>query len=81
MRIDLESNERRQPRFRLALALQGLIIGMKSPPLLAVSYDAAIVTPPLRTYFLRALTASGVWSKGDAELISAYVSDRNRCHF
>lgn len=81
MRIDLEHGGRRPWFIKLALALAARVIGTTPPPPLAMTYRPDLLRPGLRRYILRGVSAHGSWTKGEAELFAAFVSDLNTCHF
>lgn len=81
MRIDLEHGKRRPWPLRAALWVVRRLVGIVPGPLLAMSYRPDIMSPAMRRYMLRAMRASRAWSKGEAELLAAFVSNLNRCHF
>lgn len=82
MRIDLEHGGRRPWYLDLALHLARLVIGVKPPPTLVMTYRPDFFPRELRGYILRGVSHSrGAWTKGEAELFAAFVSDLNTCHF
>ena len=81
MRIDLMSGGSRPWWLRLALKVVRLRLGMVPGPVQVASYRPELMARSLRRYILRAMAGRGAWSKSEAELIAAFVSDRNACHF
>lgn len=81
MRIDLEHGGRRPWYLELVLAIAGRFIGIKPGPPLLMTYRPEFMGAELRGYILRGISRSGPWSKGEAELFAAFVSDLNTCHF
>lgn len=81
MRIDLEHGTRRPLPLRLGLWLIRRIVGLVPGPVLALTYQPQLMHPSLRRYIVRGVGAGSTWSRGEAELFSAFISDLNRCHF
>jgi hypothetical protein len=81
MRIDLEHSEHRPRSARLVLALVRRVIGIKPGPMLALTYRPELFSAALRRYLARGVAHAGPWSKGEAELFAAFVSNLNTCRF
>ncbi|MCB9748661.1 MAG: hypothetical protein H6713_01510 [Myxococcales bacterium] len=82
MRIDLEGGGRRPWYLKLVMFVAKRALGFLPPPILAVTYRPALMRPELRRYVLRGVSSRGAsWSKGEAELFAAFVSNLNTCHF
>lgn len=81
MRIDLLHGGRRPKAVRLSLGLFKLLAGVYPGPPLALTYRPDLLTKDLNGYILRAMHGSGGWSRGDAELFAAFVSQLNSCSF
>lgn len=81
MRIDLEHGGRRPWYLNLGLGVMKLVIGIKPGPVLALSYRGDLLDARLRSYILRGVSSAGPWSKGEAELFAAFISNLNTCHF
>lgn len=82
MRIDLEHSQRRPWFLRIAMGVVRRLAGGIVPgPMLLMSHRPDFMSPALRGYVLRAMRASPAWTKGQAELMAAFVSNLNRCHF
>lgn len=81
MRLDLMSGGRRPWPLQIALRLITRHIGIVPGPIATISYRPELFGASLASYLLRGVSASGPWSKGEAELFAAFVSDLNTCHF
>jgi len=81
MRIDLVNGGRRPWYMALAMRLAKLRIGIYPGPPLAMTYRTNFMTRPFLGYILRGMHGAGGWTKGEAEMFSAFVSDLNTCHF
>lgn len=81
MRIDLEHGRRRPWPLRLALWVVRRKTGMVPGPTLALTYRLDLFSRRLRGYILRGMRGDSAWSKGEAELLAAFVSKLNTCHF
>ena len=81
MRIDLMSGGRRPWFFRVALFVVRRAIGFTPGPPLVISYRPDLLRPALRSYLLRSNSHASAWSKGESELLAAFVSNLNACHF
>jgi hypothetical protein len=82
MRIDLEHGGRRPWYLKLGLIVAKLVIGAKPPPMMTMTYRPDLFPRALRGYILRGVSHDlGAWTKGEAELMAAFVSDLNTCHF
>ncbi len=81
MRIDLQAGGRRPLHLRVVLRLVRWYLGMDPGPPTAITYRPDLFTPGLRQYLLRSASGDGGWSKGEAEMFSAFVSNLNSCHF
>lgn len=80
MRIDLEGGRRPWP-MRAMLWLVRSTVGMVPGPMLVMSRRPDLMTGSLRRYVMRAAAGNDQWSRGETELMAAFVSDLNRCHF
>ncbi len=80
MRIDLEGGRRPVP-MRAMLWLVRRVVGIVPGPMLVMSRRPDLMKGPFRRYVMRAMSADGEWSRGETELMAAFVSDLNRCHF
>jgi len=65
----------------MGLRIIGQFIGMVPGPLLVLSYAPEFNPSRLRGYLTRGMRGTGPWNRGEAELISTFVSDLNTCHF
>lgn len=66
---------------KLALRLTRWRLGMVPGPTLVMTYRPELFPGPLRAYVLRGMAGTGAWSRSEAELMAAYVSNLNACHF
>ena len=81
MRIDLLHGGRRPWSARLGLALFKLRTGVTLGPPLALTYRPDLLNKDLADYLSRGMFGSGGWSKGEAEMFAAFVSNLNSCNF
>jgi hypothetical protein len=81
MRVDLFGGGRRPWYMSLGLKLVRWYTGAFPGPPVTISYRPAFFHKDFIAYILRGMHGSGGWSKGDAELFAAFVSDLNSCHF
>lgn len=81
MRVDLTRSKHRPWYMRMGLALARRRLGTYPGPPLTISYRPQFFHRELVGYIMRAMHGSGGWTKGDAEMFAAFVSDLNSCHF
>lgn len=79
MRIDLEGG-RRPLRLRLLLRFIQWQVGFRPAPILWLTYNSDFFSSTFRGYMMRGMRGCR-WSKGESELIGAFVSSLNSCHF
>lgn len=81
MRIDLETNSRRPLLIKLAFAFLRRHLGVVPGPMLVASFRPKFLPKATLDYQLRAMSGKEYWSATQAELLGAYVSELNSCHF
>ena len=81
MRLELLRGGSRPWWQRLLLKLAHARLGVVPGPTQVMTYRPEMFPLSLRRYLLRAMSGRGEWSRGEAELMAAYVSNLNTCHF
>ena len=81
MRVDLTQSKHRPWYMRLGLAIAKRRIGIYPAPPLMLTYRPSFFHRRLAGYILRANHGSGGWTKGEAEMFAAFVSDLNSCSY
>lgn len=81
MRVDLADSPHRPWFLRVALGGIRRYVGSVPGPMLFMSYRPSLLTRPMASYIQRPMRKSQHWSRGEAELMSAFVSNLNRCSF
>lgn len=81
MRIDLENSPYRPWFLRAGLGAIRRYVGAVPGPMLFMSYRSSLLTRQMARYIQRPMRKSKHWSRGEAELMSAFVSNLNRCSF
>ena len=81
MRVDLSRSKNRPWYMRLGLAIAKRRLGIYPAPPLTLSYRPAFFHRSFAGYILRANHGSGGWTKGEAEMFAAFVSDLNSCRY
>ena len=57
-------------------------VGVIPGPMLAMTYRPKMVPRAFpKDYLMRGMSGQGAWSKSEAELFAAFVSNLNTCHF
>jgi hypothetical protein len=64
-----------------ALKASRAALGVIPGPPVVLSWRRELLHPRFMDYILRGMHGSGGWSKGEAELFAAFVSDLDSCHF
>jgi len=81
MRLDFESGGRRPWPMKLMLGVIRRYIGTLPGPQLVLSWRPDLLHSRMPRYIMRGVHDSGPWSKGEAEMFAAFISDLNSCHF
>jgi hypothetical protein len=81
MRLDLMTGGSRPWWMRLLLRLARAMLGVVPGPIQVMTYRLELMPGKLRGYILRGMSGHGEWTRSEAELMAAYVSDLNSCHF
>jgi len=81
MRVDLTQSKHRPWYMRMGLALAKRRLGSYPAPPLTITYRPSFFHKSLAGYIMRAMHGSGGWTKGDAEMFAAFVSDLNSCAY
>lgn len=81
MRLDLLSGGKRPWWLRLGFALARWRLGVIPGPTVFITYRPDLVSARFRGYLMRPMCGRGSWTRGEAELMAAFVSKLNTCHF
>jgi len=81
VRIDLTKSPTRPWFMRFMVWAISKRAGFTPGPLVVLTYRPKLFSPLVRRYLARGMSSLPPWTRGERELIGAYVSDVNTCHF
>jgi hypothetical protein len=81
MRIDLFTGGKRPWYFGLMLKVATFRLGILPGPPATLSFRPDFFDRQLIGFLLRNTSTRSLWGKGPAELVAAFVSNLNTCHF
>jgi hypothetical protein len=80
MRLSLLHHGHR-PLQKLQLWIIRALVGQVPGPIATMSYRRQLFGRWLSDCFVESMQQTRHWSRGETELIAAYVSDQNRCRY
>lgn len=81
MRLQVVEKGPRKWYHRLRMWMLSKVVGFRPGPQLLATYRPDLLTKDFVSYIMHGSAGSREWTPGEAELFSAFVSDRNACHF